>query len=232
MTCSWTGVHRGRGGPAARRGHHRPAQLRRRPADRPDRRQRAGRRRDEGQRRCIPGRGFSAAGAVRLHDADITGQLNCAGAQLTGYDRYGDALIGDGMKVSGDVFLNRGFTAAGAVRLPGADITGQLNCGGARLAGQGGNALGASGMRVGGDVFLDGGFTAAGTISLNSAHVGGSVSLRPSRTGRCKIRSRSPQPKRRSWATCAGYPGSGSSEESTSKAQPWANWTMTGAATG
>jgi hypothetical protein len=123
--------------------------------------------------------GFSAAGAIRLHDADITGQLNCAGAQLTGYDRHGDALIGDGMKVSGDVFLNRGFTSAGAVRLPGADITGQLNCGGARLAGQGGKALDASGMKVGGDMFLDGGFTAAGTISLNSAHVGGSVWLRP-----------------------------------------------------
>ena len=30
------------------------------------------------------------------------------------------------MKVGGDVFLDDGFTAAGAVRLAGADITGQL----------------------------------------------------------------------------------------------------------
>ena len=125
--------------------------------------------------------GFSAAGAVRLHGADITGQLNCGSAQLTGHDQDGDALIGDGMKVGGDVFLDRGFTPAGAVRLPGADITGQLNCRGAQLTSQNqdGNALDASGMRVGGDVFLDGGLTAAGTFSLNSAHVGGSVSLRP-----------------------------------------------------
>ena len=126
-------------------------------------------------------RGFTAAGAVRLPGAAITGKLNCRGAQLTGQNQSRNALVGDGMKVGGDVFLDRGFTAAGAVRLPGAEITGQLNCRGARLTGQNqdGKALDASGMKVGGDVFLEREFTAAGAISLNSAHVGGSVSLRP-----------------------------------------------------
>ena len=125
--------------------------------------------------------GFTAAGAVRLPGADITGQLNCRGAELTGHDQDGDALVADGIKVGGDVVLDREFTAAGAVRLLGADITGQLNCRGARLTGQNqdGKALDASGMKVGGDVFLEREFTAAGAISLNSAHVGGSVSLRP-----------------------------------------------------
>ena len=125
--------------------------------------------------------GFTAAGAVRLPGADITGQLNCRGAELTGHDQDGDALVADGIKVGGDVVLDREFTAAGAVRLLGADITGQLNCRGARLTGQNqdGKALDASGMKVGGDVFLEKGFTAAGAISLNSAHVAGSVSLKP-----------------------------------------------------
>ena len=45
-------------------------------------------------------------------------QLNCRGAQLTGTDNDGDALAADRMKVGGDVFLDEGFTAAGAVRLP------------------------------------------------------------------------------------------------------------------
>jgi len=125
--------------------------------------------------------GFTAAGAVRLPGAAITGQLNCRGAELTGRDQDGDALVADGIKVGGDVVLDEGFTAVGAVWLPGADITGQLNCRGARLTGQNryGKALDASGMKVGGDVFLEKGFTAAGAISLNSAHVAGSVSLKP-----------------------------------------------------
>ena len=125
--------------------------------------------------------GFTAAGAVRLHSADITGQLGCSGARLTGGDGDGNALVADGLKVSGVVFLRGGFTAAGAVRLPGADITGQLGCTGARLTGtdSDGNTLVADGMKVSGAVFLDGEFSAAGTISLASAHVGLSVHLAP-----------------------------------------------------
>ena len=124
---------------------------------------------------------FTAAGTVRLSNADITGQLSCSGAQLTGTDSHGDALVADGLKVSGGMFLIEGFTAAGAVRLPAAEITGQLGCRGAQLKGANndGDALAADGIKVGGNVFLDGGFTAAGTISLRSAHVGASVRLRP-----------------------------------------------------
>ena len=125
--------------------------------------------------------GFTAAGAVRLPGAEITSQLNCSGAQLTGADSDGDALVADGMKAGGDVFLTGRFTAAGVVRLHGADITGQLGCRGAQLTGadSDGNTLVADGMKVGEDVFLDGGFTAAGTVSLNSTRVGGSVYLAP-----------------------------------------------------
>ena len=112
--------------------------------------------------------GFTAAGAVRLIDADIAVDLSCTGARLTGTDSDGDALVADGMKVGGDVFLD-GFTTAGAVRLSGAAHTGELSCGGAQMtAGDGGDALVANGMTVGHDVFLDGGFTANGTVSLVS----------------------------------------------------------------
>jgi hypothetical protein len=124
---------------------------------------------------------FTAARAIRLSGADITGQLSCRGAQLTGTDSDGNALAADGMKVGGEMLLNGGFTAAGAIRLPGADITGQLSCRGAQLTGtdSDGNALAAGGMKVGGDMFLDGGFAAAGTIWLRSAYVGASVQVRP-----------------------------------------------------
>ena len=123
--------------------------------------------------------GFTTDGAVRLHGADITGQLSCRGARLTGADTDGNALIADQVKVGGDVFLDQGFTADGAVRLLGADITGQLNCAGARLTGANtdGNALIADNVKVGGDVFLDERFTAAGAVSLTAGRIDGAMSL-------------------------------------------------------
>ena len=123
---------------------------------------------------------FTAAGAIGLLGADITGQLNCRGAKLTGHDDDGDALVADRMKAGGDVLLDGEFTAAGAIGLVGADITGQLSCRGAKLAGHDndGNALVADGMKAGG-VFLDGEFTAAGAIRLQSVRVGGAVQLCP-----------------------------------------------------
>jgi hypothetical protein len=125
--------------------------------------------------------GFAAAGAVRLYRADITGSLECSGARLLGCDGYRNALIADNMKVGGVLFLRGLVTTRGAVRLSGADITGDLSCSGARLVGRdwSGNALDASGLKVGGDVFLDGGFTAAGAVSLVSARAGGLVVLGP-----------------------------------------------------
>jgi hypothetical protein len=63
---------------------------------------------------------FTAAGAVRLARADITGQLSCSGAQLTGTDQHGNALVADGIKVGAAVLLNNGFTAAGTVSLKSA----------------------------------------------------------------------------------------------------------------
>jgi hypothetical protein len=119
-------------------------------------------------------------GAVSLIDADIAGQLFCRGTKLTGRDENGNAMVGEGMKVGGEVFLSEGFTAEGAVRLAGADIGGQLSCRGATLTGRDkdGDALVADGMTVRGDVFLSEGFTAEGAVRLAGADIGGQLSCR------------------------------------------------------
>jgi hypothetical protein len=125
-------------------------------------------------------KGFTAGGAVVLNGADITGDLSLSGAQLNGANRDGNALDADGIKAGHDVLLDQEpgdsgagrlpFTAAGAVRLARADITGQLSCSGAQLNGTDRqNALVADGIKVGAAVLFDKGFTAAGTVSLNSA---------------------------------------------------------------
>ena len=106
--------------------------------------------------------GSAFTGPFRLVSADIGGHLSCHGTQFTGADGDGYVLNAEAMKVGGGVFLDGEFTAAGAVRLAGADITGELFCRGAQLTGADGDALVAYGMKVGSDVFLDGGFTAAG----------------------------------------------------------------------
>jgi hypothetical protein len=116
---------------------------------------------------------------VWLLNADITGQLSCHGAQLTGVDGDGNALVADRIKVGGSMFLDQGFSATGAIRLLNADITGPLSCRSAKLTGtdDNGNALFGDGMKVGGSVVLNKGFTAAGAVSISAARIGGSVSL-------------------------------------------------------
>ena len=124
-------------------------------------------------------REFTAAGTVRLAGADITGQLNLAGARLSASGNGGDALIADGMKVGGNVFLDNGFTAVGTVRLPGADIGGLLSCTQAQLDGKDkyGRAFAASRMKVGTDVDLAGVHTTAtaGAIRMTGADITGEL---------------------------------------------------------
>jgi hypothetical protein len=123
--------------------------------------------------------GFTAAGAVGLAQAEIKGSLSCSGARLTGHDEDGYALSALRIKVGGNVFVDDGFTTAGAVKLAKAEVTGSLVCAGARLAGhdEDGCALNALGIKVGGDVDLVGGLTAGGGISLVSARMSGSLNL-------------------------------------------------------
>jgi hypothetical protein len=122
--------------------------------------------------------GSTLTGPLRLPRSQIAGQLSCRGTQLTGKDSNGSALVGDGMRVGGSVFLDQVFTAEGAIRLSGADIAGQLSCTGAQLTGKDsdGYALAADGMKAGDSVFLDQGFTAVGAIRLSGADIAGQLS--------------------------------------------------------
>ena len=117
-------------------------------------------------------------GTIRLLAAHI-GTLDCGGARLE--NTTGPALEADGLQVDQSVFLRDGFTATsagerGTIRLLGAHIGGQLNCGGARLENTTGPALNADHVQVDQDVFLHHGFTATsageqGTIRLLGAHI-------------------------------------------------------------
>jgi hypothetical protein len=120
---------------------------------------------------------FTAAGAIRLVRAGITGNLDCSAARLTGTDGDGNALIADGINVGGDAFLNQQFAAGGAVSLIGAGITGNLDCGSARLYRENreGSVLKADGLKVGGDVFLTQEFSAAGALIFIGADIGGNL---------------------------------------------------------
>ncbi|WP_074309534.1 hypothetical protein [Micromonospora cremea] len=121
----------------------------------------------------------TVAGTIRLAAAHV-GTLDCRGARWE--NGTGPALDADGLQVDQSVFLNDGFTATspsarGTVRLLGAHIGGQLNCGGAQLRNTAGPALNADNLRTDRDVLLSNGFTATsaseqGTIRLLGAHIG------------------------------------------------------------
>ncbi|MEB0268045.1 hypothetical protein, partial [Cryobacterium sp. 10I5] len=94
---------------------------------------------------------YASDGAVRFLGAQITGQLSLSGAILT--NETGPALTADGVSVGGDMFLDDEFTATGhgddgAVRFPGAQITGQLSLSGAILTNETGPALAADRVSV------------------------------------------------------------------------------------
>jgi len=129
---------------------------------------------------------FTAAGALRLVRADITGNLECSSARLNDADRNGNALIADGINIGGNAFLNQQFTAGGALSLVGADISSNLDCGSARLDRENtdGNVLNADGLKVGGDLFLNQEFTAAGALSLIGADIGGNLECSGARLNR------------------------------------------------
>ncbi len=128
--------------------------------------------------------GHGELGTVRLPGAHIIGQLNLNGAELA--NQAGPAFIGDGIHVDGGLVFAEGFTATGnyergAVRLPGAHISGQLNLDGATLVNPAGPALIGDHLEVHGGVFFDG-FTATGhgedgVVRLPDAHISGQLNL-------------------------------------------------------
>ncbi len=116
---------------------------------------------------------FTANGEVSLANAAIDGQLALDGATLR--NPQGIALNAQGARIDGDVILTpqgpHPFQAMGEVRFASAEITGQLDLTGARLAAENRPAFAAQRMQVGAEFFWQE-VTTTGTLHLPSAHVG------------------------------------------------------------
>jgi hypothetical protein len=108
--------------------------------------------------------GFEADGDVRLVGLRVVGDLRASSARLSGHvngnGQRGDALNLDLARVAGNVALDRGFSAAGAVRLRRARIDGDLDCSQAAF-----------------DAFGDMGWRGAVAFALDRARVGGTLVL-------------------------------------------------------
>jgi hypothetical protein len=121
---------------------------------------------------------LTAHGEVRLNGAEIMGSLYLAEALIenANNDRR-RALSADSLTVGRDMDCgaregSRPFRVDGQLRLPGADIHGRLDLGGAQIANAGGKALFARGLSVGEDLKCNAGFRADGATSLAGAKVG------------------------------------------------------------
>lgn len=108
--------------------------------------------------------GFEADGDVRLVGLRVVGDLRVSAARLSGHvngdGQRGDALNLDLAQVAGSVALDRGFSAAGAVRMKHARIEGDLDCTQASF-----------------DAFGDVGWRGAVAFALDRARVGGTLVL-------------------------------------------------------
>lgn len=116
--------------------------------------------------------GFSAEGEVRVTNAQVSRHLNATGGSFRNEREQGYALDADGLRCRGDVFLDRGFHAVGAVSLTGAEIHSELNCTAGSFRNPGGYALFADGLSTPGMVYLDRGFHAAGQVRFARATIG------------------------------------------------------------
>jgi hypothetical protein len=108
--------------------------------------------------------GFEADGDVRLVGVRVVGDLRASAARLSGHvngdGQRGDALNLDLARVAGNVALDRGFSAAGAVRLKRAQIEGDLDCSHAAF-----------------DAFGDLDWRGAVAFAIDRARVGGTLVL-------------------------------------------------------
>ena len=123
---------------------------------------------------------------VLARDADLA-TFSLAGCQLE--HRAESPLDADRLTCSMLILSDAriiGHADAGAVRLVGAHIGGQLDCTGASLCNDSGPALLAYGLKVGQDMKLSSGFTATGAgdgaaVDLRGAQVAGALVFDPAR---------------------------------------------------
>jgi sRNA-binding regulator protein Hfq len=131
--------------------------------------------------------GFVAEGAVRLFSATIGESLDCAGGKFSNLvlkdcSTSGVAFDASYANVTGNVLLNGGFAAEGAVRVYGTQVGGGLDCENGTfrsparqdIAGTG-IALEATDIKVSGAVSFRKGFTAEGQVRMYNAQIGGNL---------------------------------------------------------
>ena len=144
--------------------------------------------------------GFEADGDVRLVGVRIAGDLQVQDARLTGSvdseGVRGDALNLDRMRVAGRVSFDKGFSAAGTVRLKRARIDGDLDCNGAAF-----------------DVFGDMSLGGCASLLLDCAKVGGSLVLTRYQRPLIGVAGRS---RRSARCTTISRPGAGGSRSTAS----------------
>ncbi|MBE7425441.1 MAG: hypothetical protein IT503_13650 [Burkholderiaceae bacterium] len=108
--------------------------------------------------------GFESDGDVRLVGVRVVGDVRASAARLSGHvngdGQRSDALNLDLARVAGSVALDRGFSAAGGVRLKRAQIEGDLDCSQAAF-----------------DAFGDMGWRGAVAFALDRARIGGTLVL-------------------------------------------------------
>ena len=109
-------------------------------------------------------RPVKAEGEVNLAGARIDGNLDCDSGHLS--NAKGFALMGNGAKINGNVFLREGFKAEGEVHFLAATIGGNLECDGGQFSNAKGLALIGNSAKINGSVFLRNGFKAEGGVNL------------------------------------------------------------------
>ncbi len=121
---------------------------------------------------------------IVIFGSAIRGKFDLTEAEVAGLYLDGThtgSIIAGGVKVKGSVLLRKKFSAIGEVRLHGASIGGNLECGGGRFINEGAYALNAGGMKVLGSVFLRDGFEARGEVRLPGASIGGNLECKGGR---------------------------------------------------
>ena len=115
---------------------------------------------------------------IALSACRIAGAVILRHARIPHFD-LGDSHVveiqGKGAKITGDVRLNDGFEAEGAVRLTGAEIGGGLNCTGGSFKGKAGTAIDLEGAKIAGSVFLRENFRGVGEVRLLDAEIGSAL---------------------------------------------------------
>ena len=117
--------------------------------------------------------GFSAEGEVRLLNANISGNLDCAGGKFYNPGEY--ALSVDELTVKGSVILRNGFSAEGEVRFLGANIGGNLDCENGKFNNANGRAFSADRLTTKGNVHFKNDFFVKGEVRLLGANIGGNL---------------------------------------------------------